>query len=149
MLRPLACLKDDPPVMVADFIDSSSAVWRTDRLQEFFIRMDVDAILVIPLSTRRLNDCWMWHYEKNDLLSVRSVYRLLVQTKRQREDWLEGRTAGSNTVAEGRNWQRLWKTMVPSKVRVPLASRATLSAISGRQAPPEYITLLCLFNLWS
>jgi hypothetical protein len=26
MLRPLACLKDDPPVMVDDFIDSSSVV---------------------------------------------------------------------------------------------------------------------------
>jgi hypothetical protein len=118
MLRPLACLKDDPPVMVADFIDSSSAVWRIDRIQEFFIPMDVDAILPIPISTRCLNDCWAWHYEKNDLLSVRSVYHLLVQTKWQREDRLEGRTAGSNTVAEGRNWQRLWKTMVPSKVHV-------------------------------
>jgi hypothetical protein len=103
MLRPLAFLKDDPPVMVADFIDSSSVVWRTDRLQEFFIPMDVDAILAIPLSTQRLKDCWAWHYEKSGLLSVRSVYHLLVQTKRQREEWLEGRPAGYNTVAEGRN----------------------------------------------
>jgi hypothetical protein len=80
--------------------------------------MDVDAILAIPLSTRCLNDSWAWHYEKNGLLLVRSVYHLLVQTKRQHEDWLEGRSAGSNTVAEGRNWQCLWKTMVPSKVHV-------------------------------
>ena len=50
--------------------------------------MDIEAIKSIPLSTRQLPDRWAWYYEKNGILTVRSVYRLLVQTKKRREDWL-------------------------------------------------------------
>jgi hypothetical protein len=94
MLRPLGSRKSNPPVLVSSFIDATSVTWRSDLLEEFFLPMDCEAIRAIPLSTRRLDDCWSWHYEKTGILSVRSVYRLLVQTKRRREDWLSpGRPA--------------------------------------------------------
>jgi hypothetical protein len=118
MLRPLACLKDDPPMLVSSFIDASSATWRRDLLEEYFLPMDCDIIRAIPLSTRRMSDCWSWHYEKTGVLSVRSVYRMLVQTKKRREDWLENRPAGSNSAKEGKLWQQLWKVQVPSKLRI-------------------------------
>jgi hypothetical protein len=43
---------------------------------------------------------------------------MLVQAKTHREDWLEGRAAGSNTEGEGKAWTCLWKKQVPSKLRV-------------------------------
>ncbi|KAK1650398.1 hypothetical protein QYE76_068203 [Lolium multiflorum] len=71
MLRPIFCLKDDPPMLVSDFIETTSASWRTDKLEEFFLPMDYECIKAIPLSTRRLDDCWAWHYEKTGVMSVR------------------------------------------------------------------------------
>jgi hypothetical protein len=57
MLRPIACLKSNPPMMVSDYIDPTSATWRSELLQEWFLPMDIDVIKAIPLSTRRLSDC--------------------------------------------------------------------------------------------
>jgi hypothetical protein len=58
-----------------------------------------------------------WHYEKTGILTVCSVYRMLVLTKRRREDLLESRLDGSNTASEGMQWQQLWKIQVPSKFK--------------------------------
>jgi hypothetical protein len=55
---------------------------------------------------------------KIGILIVRSVYRMLVETKRRREGWLEGRSEGSNPSGESKAWQRLWKAEVPSKLQV-------------------------------
>jgi hypothetical protein len=93
-LCPLVCKKENPPLQVAAFIDNTTATWKSDILQECFIPMDVEVIQSIPLSTQRMEDFWAWHYEKNGVPTVRSVYRLLVETKRRREDWLDGRAVG-------------------------------------------------------
>ena len=95
--------------MVADFNDHTSAMWNTGLLQECFIPMDVEAIKSILLSTRRIEDRWAWHNEKNRVISVRSVYRLLVNRKMRKEDWIEERPSASNTAREGKEWQWLWK----------------------------------------
>jgi hypothetical protein len=131
MLRPLACLKGDPPMLVSSFIDASSATWRRGLLEEYFLPMDCDIIRAIPLSTRKMSDCWSWHYEKTGVLSVRSVYRMLVQTKKRREDWLDNRPAGSNSAKEGKLWQQLWKVQVPSKLRIFLWRLAHQSLPTG------------------
>jgi hypothetical protein len=67
---------------------------------------------------RRLEDFWAWHFEKSGIFSVRSAYRLLVSTKRVREDWLDERLASSSSVLESKMWSKLWKCEVPSKIRV-------------------------------
>jgi hypothetical protein len=50
--------------------------------------------------------------------SVRSAYRMLVATKIRREAWLEGSSGSSENAKECSSWSKLWKTGVPSKVRV-------------------------------
>lgn len=59
------------------------------------------------------NDCWVWQYEKNDSFSVRSAYRMLVETKMQCEDWLRGATKNSNREEE-KNWRQLFIAQVCS-----------------------------------
>jgi hypothetical protein len=42
---------------------------------------------------------------------------MIIVTKKAREDWLEGRESSSTAIHE-RAWTILWKTKVPSKVKV-------------------------------
>jgi hypothetical protein len=105
-------------MLVSDFIDTTTVSWNTELLHKYFLPMDIEIIKAIPLSTRRMSGRWAWHYEKNGLLIVRSVHRLLVHTKKCREDWLEGGAAGSNTAGECNAWKRLWYVQVLAKVRV-------------------------------
>jgi hypothetical protein len=51
MLRPIACKKDNAPLMVADFIDASSASWNVSRLEEFFLPIDIEVIKSTPIGT--------------------------------------------------------------------------------------------------
>jgi LPS sulfotransferase NodH len=80
--------------------------------------MDVEIIRGILLCTRNQEDFWSWHFEKNGVFTVRSAYRVLVSVKKTREDWLDGRATSSSSVDDGKAWSKLWKTKVPSKVRV-------------------------------
>jgi hypothetical protein len=67
LLRPVACLKEDPPATVSYFIDISSASWNVQRLRDFFAEMDVEVIRNIPLSTIHRQDEWAWHYDRKGL----------------------------------------------------------------------------------
>lgn len=74
-------------------------------------------ILNILLSMHNRTDYWTWHHEKSGDCIVQSVYRLLVETKRRREDWLEHRSASSNMTAVNREWKDIWKLNVPGKIK--------------------------------
>lgn len=79
--------------------------------------MDIEVISKIPLSSVQQSDFWAWHHESSGVFSVRSCYRMLITTKKAREDWLDRRPSSSSNRAE-KAWVTLWKTKVPSKVRV-------------------------------
>ena len=117
-MRSTACKKADPPVLVASYINNTSATWRVDRLGEFFLPMDIEVIQTIPICTRRIDDFFAWHYEKTGVFSVKSAYRMLVDTKRRREAWLHETTTSSTSEREEKDWVSLWKTHVPVKIRV-------------------------------
>lgn len=91
--------------------------------------MDADVIRQIPLCHTNQSDSWGWHYEKNGEFSVRSCYRLLVQTKSRREAWLRGETENSNAEKQATNWLKLWKVRVPPKLRL-FAWRLVRSSLS-------------------
>jgi hypothetical protein len=79
--RPITCLESNAPQLVSDFIDQTSASWDLQKLQRFFLPMDVEVITMIPLSTRRIDDCWAWHFEKTGIFSVRSAYKMIINIK--------------------------------------------------------------------
>ena len=116
-MRPIACLSANPPQLVSDLINGTNAPWRKELVEQFFIAADSNIILGIPLSTRRMADFWAWNHEKSGVFSVRSAYRMLADTKRRREDWLESRAGNSNYEAEARSWKSLWSVKVPGKIR--------------------------------
>ena len=107
----------DPPVYVSELIDAATKAWDHQKVHEHLQPPDAELILKIPLSTRNIADSWAWHYERSGLFTVRSAYRLLVDTKRRREDWLEGRPNTSDVSATQGQWKKLWRVKVPSVVR--------------------------------
>jgi hypothetical protein len=111
-------ISDNPPSRVADFIQSGAAEWNEDKLRHLFHPMDVHAIMEIPLSHRRQEDFWSWHYERKGVFSVKSAYNMLINTCEKREAWLDGRASGSDVRRTEKQWSSLWRTPVPSKMRV-------------------------------
>ena len=115
MLRPLACLVDDPPESVAEFIDTCTASWNDEKLRQYFLSMDVDIIKEIPICNRRYVDFWARHYDRRGLFSVRSAYKMLIATREKREAWLANKTSGSEEGRTAKEWSSLWNTQVSSK----------------------------------
>ncbi|KQJ93913.2 hypothetical protein BRADI_3g07435v3, partial [Brachypodium distachyon] len=71
-----------------------------------------------------------WNFEKSGLFSVRSAYRMLVNTKRRREAWLDEHVTTSNQTATEKSWTSLWRTQIPSKLPVFFRNMAASSVCS-------------------
>jgi hypothetical protein len=99
-MRPITCLSDEPLVLVSDLIDSTTASWNKTKIQQVFVSTDAEIILGLPLCTRVVDDFWAWTHEKKGAFSVRSEYRMLVETKPRNEAWLEGRPSVSDSTGE-------------------------------------------------
>ncbi|XP_070673150.1 uncharacterized protein [Malus domestica] len=99
---------------VDELIDTSSRVWRTDLLSEFFSPEEVSLILSLPLSFRAPEDRLMWHYDEKGFFSVKSGYWVAQQ-------WLQSpysSASSSNSVsAYGRLLKHIWKGNIPPKVK--------------------------------
>lgn len=67
---------------------------------------------------RKQEDCWAWHHERNGLFTVRSAYMMLIETKKNREDYLESRGNCSDVQRIQNEWKHLWSMKIPSKIKV-------------------------------
>jgi hypothetical protein len=77
-----------------------------------------------------------------------SLYGQSTLTKKRREDWLEGRSGCSDAAREGRNWQRLWRTKVPSRLwvflwRLAQQSLPTVDVCCHRHISPTSFCSVC------
>ena len=95
-MRPLVARVPDPPQLVAELIDSGNARWNMELVKQVFLPFDAQAIFQIPICQRNVEDYWSWMFEKSGVFSVRSCYRMIVETKRRREDWLDSCPGASN-----------------------------------------------------
>jgi hypothetical protein len=60
----------EPPRRVSEFIEACTSSWKGEKLRACFLPMDVELILAIPLSGRRHDDFWAWHYDRKGIFSV-------------------------------------------------------------------------------
>jgi hypothetical protein len=103
---------------VSDFINGTTVTGNEEKLRQFLLPMDVEVAMRIPLSGHRHDDFWSWHYDRRGAFTVRTAYKMLVATKEKREAWLENRASSSNGEIVEKQWTELWRTKVPSKVRL-------------------------------
>lgn len=118
LMRPIMSLDQDPPRLVSELINMTTASWREDVIRTVFLLYDADAILAIPLCTRNVSYFWSWSGERRVNFLVKSAYRLILNTKLNRENWLEEIDGPSNMTTESKAWMSLWKMKVPSKLKV-------------------------------
>jgi len=81
--------------MVSELIDMTTVSWKEQLIRAIFIPFDVDAITTILICTRVVHDFWAWAVERNGKLSVKSAYRMVLNTKENRGNWLEENAGGS------------------------------------------------------
>ena len=117
-LKPICCISDDPPQLVSSFIYSVTKTWNLAALETHMLPMDVQAIKEIPIGYVTQSDFYTWHYDRSGVFTVRSCYRMIIDTKRRRENYFEGRAEPSNGAETECAWKRLWKVQVPSKLRI-------------------------------
>ena len=117
-LRPFRTPCPNAPQWVHELIDPITLSWDQQKLQEYFYPMDAEVISSIPLTTRRQEDFWAWHYERTGVFSVRSAYRLLILKKENNTTWLEEKSGQSDVHANEKEWSAIWQLKVPSKIRL-------------------------------
>lgn len=108
-MRPIVSRVVDPPQYVSELIGTHNARWNSEVIEDVFLPYDASAIMQIPLCTCNIDDFWSWNFEKSGRLTLRLAYKMIVQTKKRREDWLEGRAGSSNTAASEKSWDTLWR----------------------------------------
>lgn len=62
-----------------DFIDSNGN-WMKSKLEEFFCKDDVEIIRRMPTNLK-LQDKWIWHFDKKGIYLVQSGYKVFVDSK--------------------------------------------------------------------
>ncbi|GMN49620.1 hypothetical protein TIFTF001_018782 [Ficus carica] len=76
----------------------------------YFWEVGREAIFSIPLGVRARSDMMLWHYEDNGCYTVRSGYKVAMDSQILESCVEKG--------VEGKWWKRLWKLNVPSKVKI-------------------------------
>jgi hypothetical protein len=148
LMRPICSLVPQPPLLVSELIDASSASWREEELRRIFVPIDVEEILQIPLCTKRIGDFWAWGEDCRGKFSVSSAYKMLSNVKRQRENLLEGAAGSSASVQEQKAWTSLWNIKVPSKLknfiwRLCNDSIPTADVLHHRHMAPSFVCSFC------
>ena len=80
--------------------------WDEDILNDLFSARDKDLILMVPLSTRDVEDSWFWQLERRGDYTVKSGYRLLQ----------ERRVMFGGNPSLG--WTLIWKLSISPKVEI-------------------------------
>lgn len=96
---------------------TSSGIWNYDLIRAAFLPHDAEAILSIPITNGRGSDTTIWHYRKDGNYSVRSGYRLAIDSNRVRATAGEG---CSHMVETSRSnlWSQLWRLKVANKIKI-------------------------------
>ena len=96
---------------VADLIDSDTARWKTEVLDNLFIPHEADLIKSIPLSVTLPADKLVWAKTFTGNFIVRSAYKLAVNLFT---------TATCGTTSNGslmrKFWKKIWSLPIPHKV---------------------------------
>ncbi|VFQ75807.1 unnamed protein product [Cuscuta campestris] len=107
-----------PNLPVEFLIESGSGHWKEEVVREWFLPVDVQRILALPLGTIS-DDNWYWEGPSRGAYSVKEGYR---------------RSVGEFTVCPGfSKWRQLWRVSVAPKLKVCVwrALRDILPTISS------------------
>lgn len=100
---------------VSDLINPVDGDWDEDLIKQMFNEKDAEEILQIPISEG--NEDWLaWHFDKRGLFSVKSAYRVAIETDARRS--IHGIASASGTTADHLpfEWEKIWRLPLPAKI---------------------------------
>ncbi|CAL1358763.1 unnamed protein product [Linum trigynum] len=110
---------------VIDLIDHEKREWRDNMLQNFFNMEDRMKIRAIPIHRQPAKDILVWSMERKGCYTVKSAYSQLIKkrdtTVFQEETTAEGEEKVGDQnyeVYDPMDWARLWKLMIPPKIKI-------------------------------
>ncbi|KAK9992957.1 hypothetical protein SO802_022660 [Lithocarpus litseifolius] len=99
---------------VSSLIDNDTGCWRIGLIKEIFLQNNAEAILSIPLSTRRPPNRIIWVFTPNGRFSVYFTYKVALSLLHTKIGSL-GSSSNSQNISVF--WKTLWHLKVPSKIR--------------------------------
>ncbi|KAH9652505.1 zf-RVT domain-containing protein [Citrus sinensis] len=84
--------------------------WDVEKIRQFFLEDDVNKILSIKLPRTIQEDKYAWHFDRRGMYSVRSGYKVALQTKYQ-----DVPSCSGNPTNE---WKYIWSLNLPAKVKI-------------------------------
>ncbi|CAN0912292.1 Uncharacterized mitochondrial protein AtMg00310 [Linum grandiflorum] len=93
-------------MLVRDLLDHQRSDWNAALLEQLFSPRDVQLITSIPIATAAGPDKRIWHGSKNGRYTVKSAYRLYMDT-------MVDRTA----LHRPGDWSTIWKLHVPASMK--------------------------------
>ncbi|XP_043814057.1 uncharacterized protein LOC122723980 [Manihot esculenta] len=103
---------------VVQLINPSSKLWDATILSRNFEPADVEKIRAITLSIFAREDWLVWNFEKSGVYSVMSSYWKAKDLSRRAAMEPNGNPSPSSSSHNSCFWKSLWKTNVPSKLRI-------------------------------
>jgi hypothetical protein len=100
---------------VNELIDPLTGMWDEGLLPHYFLPIDVNRILQIPLNSHGFDDFVAWHSNRNGRFTVRSAYHL---------QWRHTFGPRANQLAlpvssiHNSVWKELWRLKIPSKIKI-------------------------------
>jgi hypothetical protein len=114
-LKPKAGRTNTRVRRVNQLLINGSNQWNEVLVRRIFYPEDASCILDIKLPSQMTEDFIAWHYENKGIFSVKSAYKLAYNLKNGTR-WLAGTSGAQNNTRK--IWSIIWKTPVPSKVRI-------------------------------
>ncbi|KAJ8451058.1 hypothetical protein Cgig2_026867 [Carnegiea gigantea] len=130
-----------PNLHVRDLIDFENVCWHVNLVKEYFLPLDAEMILAIPLCASWPNDKLIWHYCPDGSFSVRSAYHMIMKDKRLGG---EGTSGPRQSV-----WKVIWDLCLPPRIKM-FAWRICKGILPTNQARPTCAVLEHdLLYLWT
>ena len=131
---------------------SDNKEWNVPLIRQIFYPFDADEICKLNIPSSEVGDCIAWHYEKNDIFSVKSAYRLAATNLEQVSHTPSSSTRDPN---DRSIWDLIWKTKVPRKICIfawrvatnTLATKKTNGRERWKLMPPAaYVAMVSRTN---
>ncbi|KAL5774803.1 hypothetical protein ACOSP7_012360 [Xanthoceras sorbifolium] len=109
MYRVLSPRVLDVEATVSVLIDESGK-WDVERVRSLFLKDEADVIVNIPLCSFPRRDSVLWHFDKHEIFSVKSAYKVALSL----------REGGKASCSRGPLplWKSLWRLKLPNKIKV-------------------------------
>ena len=98
--------------LVFDLINSDTAEWKYELIHQIFVPHEAEIILGLPLSSTLPSDTLIWSTTSNGKFSVRSAYKIAMETKVQPDSGSCSDNSNMKTF-----WKVLWGLKIPNKVK--------------------------------